>query len=126
LFCNGTDTCNNAGSCANHAGNPCPGADGDADCSEQCDETADNCNGNDPNNSACNDGLFCTLTDRCNGAGACTGTGDPCPGADNDCDCSEECNEGANNCSSDDDDGVVCGGNTGFCGNGTCVSIACP
>ncbi|MCC6524632.1 MAG: hypothetical protein IT373_18390, partial [Polyangiaceae bacterium] len=25
LYCNGADTCNASGSCANHAGNPCPG-----------------------------------------------------------------------------------------------------
>lgn len=28
-----------------------------------------------PSTTACDDGLFCTLTDRCNGAGACVGSG---------------------------------------------------
>ena len=78
-----------------------------------------------PLNSACNDGLFCTDTDRCNGAGACTGSGNPCPGSDNDCDCSEHCSESANNCTANDPNGVVCGGGTGACAAGTCVAIGC-
>ena len=31
VFCNGDDTCSDGG-CTAHAGNPCDGADGDADC----------------------------------------------------------------------------------------------
>jgi hypothetical protein len=74
-FCNGADTCV-AGACTSHAGDPCPGADGDADCSEACDEAADACTANDPNGSACNDGNACTTGDSCS-AGTCSGTPDP-------------------------------------------------
>src|SRR6185436_15384893 len=45
-FCNGTDTCS-GGTCSSHGGNPCPGPDGDSDCSESCNEAADNCTAND-------------------------------------------------------------------------------
>ena len=49
--CNGVDTCQ-AGLCVG-AGSPCPGPDGDADCTETCDEGADACIANDPDFSAC-------------------------------------------------------------------------
>jgi hypothetical protein len=39
-------------------GNPCPGPDGDSDCSETCNEGADNCSTNDPNGSFCDIGIF--------------------------------------------------------------------
>src|SRR5262245_5489994 len=35
VFCNGADTCQD-GECAEHAGDPCPVADDDADCHEAC------------------------------------------------------------------------------------------
>ena len=78
-----------------HAGNPCPGPDGDGNCSESCNEAADNCTAPDPNGSACSDGLFCNGTDTCN-AGACSvHTGDPClPLNTADGNCSTSCNEG--------------------------------
>lgn len=69
IFCNGTDTCS-AGSCAIHTGDPCPGADRDADCAESCNETADACTAADPDGSTCaDDGDVCT-TDACS-AGTC-------------------------------------------------------
>ncbi len=116
LFCTATDQCDGAGTCAG-TGDPCPGVDGDVDCSETCSEAFDDCNGNDPTNSACNDGLFCTQTDRCNNVGNCVGIGDPCPGPDGDFDCSETCNENTNNCTNNDPAGTACNDNT-FC-NGT-------
>ena len=33
---------------------------------------------NEPVHGPCDDGMFCTLTDTCDGDGACVGTGDPC------------------------------------------------
>jgi hypothetical protein len=36
-------------------GNPCDGSDNDGDCSEQCREANDDCNGQDPNNTVCDD-----------------------------------------------------------------------
>ena len=133
LFCNGTDTCG-GGSCSVHAGNPCPGADGDANCSESCNETTDSCTAADPNGSACSDGVFCNGADTCN-AGACsTHTGDPCLGPDGDGNCSESCNEGADDCTAADPngsactDGLFCDG-TDTCSGGTCSAHAgdpCP
>ncbi|MDX2170107.1 MAG: hypothetical protein SF182_23755 [Deltaproteobacteria bacterium] len=124
LFCNGGDTCT-AGVCSGHAGDPCPGADGDGNCAESCDETADNCAAPDPNGSSCTDGLFCNGTDTCS-AGACAAhSGDPCPGADGDGNCAESCNEGADNCSAPDPNGSSCTDGL-FCnGADTCSGGAC-
>ncbi|NUO51902.1 MAG: hypothetical protein HOV80_23880 [Polyangiaceae bacterium] len=119
-FCNGADTCNASGSCANHAGNPCPGADGDGDCSESCNEGADDCSANDPNNSACNDGLFCNGTDTCNNSGACNNhTGNPCPGHNMTPSCDDSCSETNDNCTGFDATGTTCNEN-GMPPNGTC------
>jgi len=125
LFCTG-DTCTAAGACE-PGGNPCPGPDGDEDCSETCDEGTHDCTGNDPNGSSCDDGLYCTGTDACSN-GVCLSTGDPCPGPDGDGDCTESCNETADNCTANDpngstcDDGLYCNVNevcqAGSCGNG--------
>jgi hypothetical protein len=120
LFCTQTDACNGAGACVG-SGSPCPGADGDSDCSESCNEGADACTGNDAAGSGCSDGLFCTQTDTCNGAGTCVGSGNPCPGADGDGDCSESCNEVSDACNGNDPGGTDCGG-CHFCNNGSCVS----
>jgi hypothetical protein len=124
LFCNGADTCS-GGTCSGHAGSPCNGPDGDADCAETCDESADDCAANDPNGSACDDGVFCNGADNCF-AGACTlHAGDPCPGPDGDGDCSEICDEGADACSANDPDGASCTdglfcNGADSCSGGTC------
>ncbi|MBX7083816.1 MAG: hypothetical protein K1X88_31695 [Nannocystaceae bacterium] len=123
LFCTASDSCNGAGACLG-GGNPCPGADGDGDCSEGCNEAADACTANDVAGSACNDGLFCTASDSCNGAGACVGSGNPCPGADGDGDCSESCNEAADACSANDPGGTDCGA-CRMCSNGVCGASFC-
>ncbi len=129
LWCTGSDTCSN-GVCY-HSGDPCPGPDGDGDCSEICNETQDDCSANDPNGSACDDASECTEDDVCNGAGSCVGTDlpqdttcdldelyctddrcngsgtciagdDPCPGPDGDSNCVESCNEALGDCSAYD------------------------
>ncbi len=71
-FCNGEDTCA-GGSCSIHSGDPCPGADGDADCNETCLEVTQSCIATDPNDSPCDDGDPCTGPDRCS-AGSCVTT----------------------------------------------------
>jgi hypothetical protein len=106
-FCNGSDTCS-GGACSGHAGNPCPGADGDGNCSESCNEGADQCNAPDPDTSACNDNLYCNGTDSCSGGACSTHSGNPCPGPDNDNNCAETCNEQQNNCTGYDGDGAAC------------------
>ncbi len=122
LFCNGTDWCGMMGGCGQHSGNPCDGPDGDSDCSEVCNETLDDCSGNDPAGSPCNDGQFCNGADTCNGAGSCSvHAGDPCPGADNDCDCSETCREDVDDCNGNDPNGSQCG--IGLCSSGSCIGI---
>lgn len=74
-FCNGVDTCS-GGSCSVHAGNPCPGPDGDAACAESCSEAADSCTAQDPNGSPCSDNDACTTGDNCQ-SGLCTGEPEP-------------------------------------------------
>ena len=126
LFCNGTDTCG-GGSCTVHTGNPCPGPDGDNNCSESCNEAADNCTAPDPNGSACSDGLFCNGSDSCSGGACTTHTGDPCAGPDGDTNCSESCDESADNCLAADPDGTSCRPAAGACDlPETCSSGACP
>jgi len=107
LFCNAEDLCFN-GSCSFHAGDPCPGPDGDADCAESCDEGGDACTAADPNGSACDDGLFCSGPDTCSGGSCSLHAGDPCPGPDADADCVESCDEGADGCTAADPDGSAC------------------
>jgi hypothetical protein len=82
-FCNGTDTCL-SGICVEHAGNPCPQADGDLDCRESCDPAAQSCTANDEDGSACpggtceggtcmlDEGALCTDDSQCK-SGLCTG-----------------------------------------------------
>lgn len=41
-----------------------------------CNEASDNCYS--PSGTACNDGLYCTASDSCNGVGSCVGSGNPC------------------------------------------------
>jgi hypothetical protein len=124
IFCNGADTCSN-GSCSVHAGNPCPGPDGDGNCSESCNEGTDTCTAPDAGGSACDDGLFCNGADSCASGVCTTHAGDPCPGPDGDADCSEECDEGANACSALDDNGSACDDGV-FCnGDDACSAGAC-
>ncbi len=124
LFCNGADTCA-SGACSVHAGNPCPGFDGDIDCSETCNETADNCTASDPNGSSCDDGLACNGTDTCLSGGCTQHTGNICPGADGDADCAESCSDSSGGCTAPDpngtpcDDGVFCNG-IDHCSAGSC------
>ncbi|HYC53564.1 MAG TPA: hypothetical protein VEL28_01295 [Candidatus Binatia bacterium] len=106
-FCNGADRCA-AGQCAWHEGSPCPGPDDDANCSESCDEQTDRCDARDATGAPCSDGRFCTVTDACDGAGTCTGTGSPCPFADGDGNCTESCDELADTCTAHDPDGTRC------------------
>jgi hypothetical protein len=71
LYCTGTDTCDANGACANHAGDPCLAnlGDCDADCSESCNESSDDCTANDPNGSACDGNSNCASGHD----GACSG-----------------------------------------------------
>ncbi|HYC53934.1 MAG TPA: hypothetical protein VEL28_03250, partial [Candidatus Binatia bacterium] len=111
IFCNGTDTCS-SGACSVHSGNPCPGVDGDGNCSETCNEAIGVC-GADPDGSACNDGIFCNGPDTCDDGACQQHAGDPCTGPDGDADCSEQCDETADNCEAPDPNGTECNDNQG-------------
>jgi hypothetical protein len=62
-----------------------------------CESTLDPTTWSDkPPGAPCDDTLFCTLTDTCDAAGACTGTGDTC---DDGGTCTvDSCNEGTDRC----------------------------
>ncbi len=123
LYCNGTDTCS-GGTCSVHSGNPCPGTDGDGNCAESCNETADNCTAADPNGSACDDGLFCNGTDTCNGSSCSFHAGDPCTFCDViGCIC-DEAIDYCSGCDSDTDCDGICDpeGSSPYCGG----SDNCP
>lgn len=75
--------------------------------------TEDTCDGSDrlhtpvAAGTACDDSLFCTVTDACDAAGTCVGTGDPCMGGT---ECANSCNEATNDCF--DLAGTACGSST--------------
>ncbi len=131
LYCNGNDSCSN-GSCSIHTGNPCPGADGDGNCRESCNETVDACTANDPDGSTCNDGNAATTADSCS-TGICTGTpitvncddGNPCTiDTVSGTTCSHSPAPAGLICN----DGLYCNG-TDYCSNGVCAGHAgnpCP
>jgi len=65
-FCNGVDTCNNAGGCIS-PGNPCPGHNMPSNCNDSCTETAGgSCTGLDVAGTVCNEDADATN-------GTCTG-----------------------------------------------------
>jgi hypothetical protein len=68
----------------------------------------------------CDDGQFCSGPDTCNSNGACVGSGDPCPGPDNDSNCAESCNETTNSCTGLDGSGAACNDNLFCTANDTC------
>jgi hypothetical protein len=128
VFCNGPDVCG-GGACSQHAGDPCPGPNGDGNCSESCDETGDTCTAPDPNGASCDDALFCNGTDTCD-AGLCgVHAGDPCPGPDGDGNCSESCDEAGDTCTAADPnatpctDALFCNG-PDSCSGGACTAHA--
>lgn len=116
LFCNGPDTCS-SGSCSVHAGNPCPGPDGDGNCVESCNETLDNCASSDPNGSACSDGNTCTGGDTCQ-SGSCA-AGPPVSNGTS-CNDGNSCRTGEN-CQS----GVCTGGTPVANGTGCNDGLSC-
>lgn len=104
LFCNGADTCT-GGACTIHAGNPCPGPDGDTNCAESCNEAADNCTLADPNGTSCRPVAgVCDVAETCSG-GVCPANGflnsGVCRAASGVCDAAESCNGTGPNCPAD-------------------------
>jgi hypothetical protein len=122
LFCNGpSDTCDANGQCI-HTGDPCAA---EPLCNNQCNEASDNCLA--PTGTPCNDNLFCTAVDICEG-GICRGQpGDPCRGNPV---CNATCNEATDSCASTSgvtcDDGFGCTLVDSCNGLGACVGSQSP
>lgn len=123
-FCTRGETCNAGATCSGGA-SPCPGADADGDCAESCDELADACSAPDAETAACDDGRFCTATDRCDGRGQCRGWGDPCAPGDGDADCSDTCDEATGACSAADVDGSPCSDGLACTLDERCIAGTC-
>jgi hypothetical protein len=82
----------------------------------------------------CDDGLFCTAVDTCNGAGSCQGSGSTCPLASQSGECTD-CVEATDSCSQSE--GNFCGlgagescsfayqCSSGFCVDGVCCESDC-
>lgn len=123
VFCNGVEECDGSGNIVS-PGNPCPQTD--PQCSDACVTNSAYAEANDTcaiaNAVACNDGLFCTQTDLCNGSGACIGTGNPCAAGDQ---CNNQCNEPTDNCfvtaATPCNDGDSCTAGDQCNGLGTCT-----
>lgn len=112
LFCNGSEICNATLGC--QAGTAPNCADSVACTNDSCNEATDSCN-HVPNNSACNDGLFCNGSESCSMSLGCQGGSDPCPGQS--CD---ELGDVCVGCTTDPecDDASACTVDT--CNAGTC------
>jgi hypothetical protein len=94
----------------------------DADCDDENPCTDDSCGPEDecvwtPNTDPCDDDLFCTLEDSCDGTGICTGSGSPCTET-----CQTSCNENTQSCQASPD-GTACG--SGNCQEGQWVGQTC-
>lgn len=148
--CNGTDTCtvsypDNAVSCNDGElctfGDSCDGSGGCVGTPIVCDDAAGACGANRSCNgtasctisypdgsTSCDDGVACTHSDKCDGAGGCTGTTISCEDAAGTCGANRSCN-GTPSCSvsypnqatlcEDGDactDGDACNGNGGCTG----------
>ena len=90
VFCSAVDRCTAQGACVGGDTTPCPGADGDGDCTETCNEPAGDCSAPDPADTPCTDGDVCNGTDSCTADGVCQPSDvDPCEGG---AECADHCN----------------------------------
>ncbi len=76
LYCNGEESCNAAGNCM--AGTPPDCGDGLGCTADSCDEKSDSCK-NLPDDSVCDDGLFCNGAETCSPVHGCSAGPEPCP-----------------------------------------------
>jgi hypothetical protein len=105
VFCNGSDACLDQ-ECSLHEGDPCPGPDGDGDCSESCDELENDCTGYDLIAFYCDDSNPCSSVSLCDGSGGCapfnpTAAGAMCRSAAGACDLVELCTGESADCPAD-------------------------
>jgi len=112
-YCDGAETCDPVLDC--QVGTAIDCNDGVGCTVDSCDEATDSCD-NTPNNSVCNDGMFCNGIEVCDPALDCQAGSDPCPG--------QSCDEAGDACvdclaDADCDDGAYCNGIE------TCVDGSC-
>ena len=121
LFCDGAETCDAVAGC--QAGTAVSCDDGVSCTVDSCNEGTDSCD-NAPDDSACDNGLFCDGSETCNVSTGCEAGSDPCAGGfcDEVGDICFECNVDA-----DCDDGAFCNG-AETCNAGSCQagSDPCP
>lgn len=85
LFCTEVDTCDSFGTCQGTT-RDCETGVPQCQVSAGCDESTDTClTANALLGSFCDDTLFCTVSDQCDGLGACTGTPRICTGLAGEC-----------------------------------------
>jgi hypothetical protein len=117
LFCNGDETCNAETGCVAGTSPNC--GDAFACTTDSCNEATDSCV-NNPNASACSDGLFCNGAESCSAEVGCqAGTAPSC--ADAVTCTADTCNEATDSCDNAPNNGACSDGQ--FC-NGTEVCDA--
>jgi cysteine-rich repeat protein len=94
LFCSAGETCDGAGSCT--GGSPRDCGDGIGCTVDTCDEGSDSCL-NNPENAACDDGLFCNGVETCDASLDCQ-DGIPVDCDDGDICTDDACNESTDRC----------------------------
>ena len=120
VFCDGIETCDATEGC--QPGMP-PDCDDGVDCTvDRCDEPSDTCV-NEPDDSFCDDGLFCNGSEICDRTADCLTGSDPCPG--------RFCLEDEGRCvdclgDADCDDGAFCNGAETCNAAGECEAGAPP
>ncbi len=121
LYCNGVETCDATLDC--QPGTPVDCDDGIACTADSCNETTDECD-NIPNDSLCDNGLFCDGAEVCSLSLGCQPGSDPCP--------AEDCDENNDTCvpvdctgPEDCDDGLWCNG-AETCSGGVCIAGTAP
>ena len=103
LFCDGAETCHPLNDCQAGAAVTC--SDGVGCTIDSCNEVTDACD-NTPNDSLCDNGLFCDGSETCHEVNDCQAESDPCPG--------QSCDEDGDSCGclvdADCIDGLFCNG----------------
>jgi hypothetical protein len=131
LFCTVLDYCDSFGTCQGST-RDCTADVPQCQVAVGCDEAANTClTTNSLLGSFCDDTLFCTATDQCNGLGACVGTPRVCPGGVDECQvgvCDETfgCDVAAATPGTTCDDQLFCTTLDQCDAFGTCVGGAAP
>jgi hypothetical protein len=99
LYCTEIDQCDGGGNCVGSS-RDCSTGVPQCEVNAGCDETLEACTTVPAAlGTVCDDGLFCTGVDQCDGAGACAGSDRDCSAFDGDC-VVGTCNEGLLSCES--------------------------